>query len=239
VAGHPSCQTLCVKEKNINASDNAITSEVIRAFQSAWIESTKDYAARLINSEHTLQAAVYHHLRCTLRQDFSVFTETVIRLQDGVADETKKSKVIVDLLVCHQAEIVAAIEIKYTPRGAPTAESARKDVLSLSRIKNRRSLADRVSIEIPRFRNSESDALILSISPLRKLIFAAYCKQNSPTLQKSQFWLNFCPSSGYWRDSRSMPKNLGVALAQTDEKGMAECDFYGGPFERLTEGADN
>ena len=109
-------ERLGVKEKNMSASDNAITSEVLRAFQSAWSDSTKDYAARLINSEHTLQAAVYHHLRCTLRHEFSVFTEAVIRLPDGIAEETKKGKVIVDLLVCHQAEIVAAIEIKYTPR---------------------------------------------------------------------------------------------------------------------------
>jgi hypothetical protein len=223
----------------MNASDNAITSEVIRAFQSAWSKSTKDYAARLINSEHTLQAAVYHHLRCMLRHEFSVFTEAVIRLPDGVAEETKKGKVIVDLLVCYEAEIVAAIEIKYTPRGAPTIESARKDVLSLSRITNRRRIADRVFIEMPRFRSCGADALVLSISPLRKLIFAAYCKQNSPSLQKSQFWLNFRPSTGYWQDSGSMPKNLGVALAQADEKGAAQCDFYGGPFERLMEGIEN
>lgn len=88
---------------------------------------------------------------------------------------------------------------------------------------------------MPRFRSSsKSDALVLSISPIRKLVFAAYCKQNTTALQKSQFWSKCHPDTGYWLNSSSMPKNLGVALAHADENGGAGVDYYGGPFERLT-----
>lgn len=134
----PMLTLIIYQERNMSTTDNAITTEVLQAFQSAWSKSTRDYAARRINSEHTLQAAVYHHLRSSLRDEYSIFTEAVIRLPDGTNEETSKSKVVVDLLVCHQEEIIAAVEIKYMPRSSPTIESVRKDVLSLSRVTNRK-----------------------------------------------------------------------------------------------------
>ena len=220
----------------MNTSDSVVTTEFIWAFNTAWRKSTKDYSDRIINSEHTLQSSVYHHLRSALRDDFRVFTEAVIQLPESVAAESEKRKIIVDLLVCYKKEIVAAIEIKYTPRGMPATDSVRKDILSLSRITNRLRLIDRVSVEMPRFRSSESAALVLSISPIRKLIFAAYCSKDSIGIQKQEFWGNFRPSIGYWKESMSMPKNLGVALSHADDQGEAECEFYGGPFDRVFDG---
>jgi hypothetical protein len=220
--------------------DNAITIEVIKAFQLAWNESIKDYTSRMINSEHTLQAAIYHHLRQSLRDGFQVFTEAVIYLPESVMNETGKSKVVIDLLVCHQQIIIAAIEIKYSPRSAPSVNSIKKDILSLSRITSRLRRDDRVSIEIPRFLSSGPETMSLSISPFRKLIFASYCKKDDKKFQnsifeKSNFWKKFRPDNGYWQKTGSMPKNLGVALALTDEEtSSANSHFYGGPFDRLS-----
>jgi hypothetical protein len=214
--------------------DTAVTEQVLRAFQSAWSKSIADYALRRLNAEHTLQSALYHHLRCELPADFNIYTEAVIRLSESAVEEAEKRKVVVDLLICDGTVIVAAIEIKFTPRGMPTIASLKKDVSSLSCISNRRNLEHRVSIEMPRFRSRDSDSLRLSILTHRKLIIAAYFDgREASALSSDSFWAEVKPDSGYWKDSAERPKNLGVALARTDDSGQATAHFFGGPFERL------
>ena len=214
--------------------DTPTTTEFLLAFQKAWLNSTKDYAALRINSEHTLQAALYHHLRLALPDGFSIFTEAVIRLPEQTANETGKQKVVVDLLVSHARQIVAAIELKYTPRGRPAESAVKKDLLSLSRVTNRRDTKDRVAIEMPRFRSEDADVLELSIAPQRKLVFAMYCKQEASEFDERKFWTWSKPDTGYWADAKLQPRNLGVALARADKKGSAECEYFGGPFDRLS-----
>ena len=213
--------------------DTASTSLVLFAFQLAWRKTIEDYERRQINSEQCMQASLYRHLKNCLPASFSVFSEAVIRLGENAVSETNKQKVVVDLLICENTSIVAGIEIKYAPRGEPDPEKIRKDLTSLSHITNRRRHADRVKIEMPRFRQIDADTLELEILLQRKLIFAAFCSSVAPTLCEDDFWTNFRPIHGYWKNTVTAPPNLCVALAQAADNGTALPRFFGPAFERI------
>ena len=209
------------------------TSFVLFTFQLAWRCVVEDYQNRQISSEQCLQSALYRHLKNSLPNAFSVFSEAVIHLSDNYVLENNKSKVVVDLLICEDSTIVAAEELKYTPRIEPNRANIRKDLTSLSHITNRRQHGDRVRIEMPRFRQTDGDSLKLQISKQRKLIFAAFCMQEATALCEGQFWKNFYPTTGYWSGASAVPPNLRVALAHTDNSGKAAPQFFGPAFERI------
>ena len=216
--------------------DTPSTSLVLFAFQLAWRRTIEDYEQRQINAEHCLQASLYRHLKNSLPSAFSVFSEAVVRLGENAINETGKQKVVIDLLVCEHRTIVAAIEIKYTPRGEPNPDNVRKDLTSLSHITNRHRHADRVKIEMPRFRQTDNDTLELSILSQRKLIFAAYCSDDSKNLSiqsVNSFWSNFQPHQGYWKNTSTFPPNLCISLAAAGEDGTAKPVFFGPAFDRI------
>lgn len=101
--------------------------EFLFAFRSAWEECKDDYHERRLNSEHTLQSALYFHLRRKLDSSYVLHTEMVVRL--GGSDKNIKNKSVIDLVVSRRQEIdgplevVAAIEVKFTPRGCPIKSS--------------------------------------------------------------------------------------------------------------------
>ena len=213
--------------------DTASTSLVLFAFQLAWRKTIEDYERRQINSEQCMQASLYRHLKNCLPTSFSVFSEAVVRLGENAISETNKQKVVVDLLICEDKSIVAGIEIKYAPRGAPDTEQIRKDLTSLSHITIRRRHADRVKIEMPRFRHVDSDTMDFEILLQRKLIFAAFCSSDVDTLYEGAFWTNFRPIHGYWKKTTTAPPNLCVALAHAAANGTALPTFFGPAFERI------
>jgi hypothetical protein len=217
------------------AVDTASTTVALQSFQAAWLKSIDDYAQRKLNSEHTLQAALYHHLLSALPPGFRVYTEAVIRLSESTVEESERRKVVVDVLVCEEAEVILAAELKFVPRGVPTLDALRKDVRTLSCITNRRNLADRVAIEMPRFRSLDADSLRLKVPPYRKLILAVYFDgRPEHALSNDSFWTSVRPEAGsYWSDFGEQPKNLGVALAVTNDSGGASAHYFGGPFDRL------
>ena len=138
----------------------------------AWTKTLDDYCGRTLNGEHSLQASLYHHLRGCLPSGFRVFCEAVVHFGPNMATDAGKGKAVVDLLVEHESKVIGAIEIKFTPRGKPADEDIYKDLISLSTLTSRRAYADRVLIEMPRFRSASNESLTLSILPQRKLIFA-------------------------------------------------------------------
>ena len=165
----------------------------------AWTKTMDDYCGRTLNGEHSLQASLYHHLRGCLPSGFRVFCEAVVHFGTNTAADAGKDKAVVDLLVEHQSKVIGAIEIKFTPRGEPADEDIYKDLLSLSTLTSRRANADRVRIEMPRFRSASNESLTLSILPQRKLIFAAYCSDEALNFDKASFWSNpRRPTIGYW-----------------------------------------
>lgn len=216
---------------NMNPLDSVTTTTALMAFKQAWQKSTADYAQRKLNSEHTLQASIYHHLRQELPDDFVVYTEAVVRLPES--DLPGKKKVVLDLLICHGTEIIAAVELKYKPRGIPVSDALRKDIKSLSLIRNRRSSADRVAIEMPRFRSTSSDEMTLTISPLRKLILGVYCQAELSPFEPGDWWRDVRPGEDFWSDDPNLPRNLGIAVAGCASDGTAQCSYQGGPFQRI------
>lgn len=214
--------------------DTPETSCFLRAFSMAWTKTLDDYCGRSLNGEHSLQASLYHHLRGCLPSDFRVFCEAVVYLGTNIATDTGKDKAIVDLLVEHESKVIGAIEIKFTPRGKPADDDICKDLVSLSTLTSRRANADRVRIDMPRFRSASNESLTLSILPQRKLIFAAYCSEEKLNLDKESFWEEpRRPTIGYWAERNKLPPNFGVALAKTTLEPSAKAVFFGPPFERL------
>ena len=214
--------------------DTPETSSFLRAFSMAWTKTLDDYCGRTLNGEHSLQASLYHHLRGCLPSGFRVFCEAVVHFGPNMARDAGKDKAVVDLLVEHECKVIGAIEIKFTPRGEPADEDIYKDLISLSTLTSRRAYADRVLIEMPRFRSASNESLTLSILPQRKLIFAAYCTDDARDFDKESFWNDDRrPDIGYWAGRTKLPPNFGVALAKTTLKPSAEPVFFGPPFERL------
>lgn len=219
----------------MNTYDTASTSLVLHAFKAAWIRCTTDYIERRINSEHCLQSSLYRHLLNELSShpEYKVFVETVILLSETAKDESPKKKVIVDLLVCENSEIVAAIELKYTPRATPKSETVTKDLTSLSHITNRKEVKQRCEIKNKRYRNDDQDSVPLTILSARKIIFAAFCTEESSRLQEDEFWHTHRPKTGYWKDNAAIPPNLAIALSLTNNTGGANPVFFGRAFDRL------
>ena len=215
----------------MNEFDNATTTAALQSFKLAWQESVNDYERRRINSEHTLQASLYHHLRQCLADDFVVYTEAVVRLPKT---ESQKSKVVLDLLICAGTEIIVGIELKYAPRAMPGLDGLSKDIRSLSLLRNRRSRADRVSVEMPRYRSHDSESMLFTISPRRKVLLGVYCQAELNDFGSSDWWCSVRPGEdNFWASAPVMPPNLGVAVAGTSPDGTAACHYLGGPFLRL------
>lgn len=206
----------------------------LSAFREAWRRTIHDYVDRLINGEHGLQASLYYHLRGLLATNYRIYPEVVVQLGRTGASETAKKKVVVDLLIEANKKIVGAIELKFTPRGKAADDDIRKDLTSLAFLTNRRSEADRVTIEMPRFRGADSDALTLAILPQRKLIFAAYGDKEVLHNFEQCFWHESRrPTSGYWMNKRTFPRNFGIALVKTSSTEEPAASFFGPPFLRL------
>lgn len=190
-----------------------------------------DYVQRRINGEHGLQSSLYFHLRRLLRPNFRVFPEAVVLLGQTGQDDLSKNRVVIDLLVELQGEVVGAVEIKFTPRGEARDLDIQKDLTSLAFLTNRRASSDRVVIDMPRYRGKDPEQFRLGILPQRKLIFAAYCQDDASYAAEANFWKHpRRPTTGYWRDRMSMPKHLGVALAITSDTDPKPI-FFGRPLD--------
>jgi hypothetical protein len=153
-----------------------------------------------------------------LSDDFTVYIEAIVKTSG-------RSKIAVDTLICHKQSIVAAIELKYTPRGIPAKNNITKDLLSLSKITNRKLTKDRVTILMRRYRNKKAENIKLSIAPGRALIFATYCKEEAGRCSEENFWLNHQPKTGYWHKQNNLPPRLRLCFARADKEGHAIPDF--------------
>ncbi len=224
--------------------DTPSTTKALKAFQSAWLECMTDYEQQRINSEGCLQAALYHHLICQLRNptesedhhEFNVYSEVRVKLSETALTESEKKKVIIDLVICKGLDIVVAIEVKYAPRKSPKADSVRKDLTSLSHITNRRNKTHRCSIVFERHQRKINENGEVGINSERKLIFAAFCAADAKELLEDSFWSEkHRPTSGYWKDRTAKPVNLGIALGLANSDGNAKAVFCGPAFNRLAD----
>ncbi len=211
--------------------DSTESHEVLHALQKSWNAAARCYVERRINSERCLQSTLFYYFKQYLPKDYFIYVEATVRIPDDTKDLGYR-RVAVDTLVCKENTIYAAIELKFSPKGQSKLSGVRKDIFSLSTIKNRRKIDDRITIEIPRYRNTDEDLMTLSVHKSNKLIFAAFGKKEGARLNQTNFWLAHGPAEGRWKSHKTMPSQLCIALAHTSEDGRANTVFFGPPFTR-------
>ncbi len=119
-----------------------IKSHIIEAWKDC-VEN--DYKNQRINSERSLQAALWAHLyNNNLPENMRLFIEPTIHLNGN-------EKIRPDIVVCNKKNIISIIEIKYIPRGNPKHE---KDINSLAKISAQR---ENIYIENHRFQGIIKD----------------------------------------------------------------------------------
>lgn len=222
-------------------------SKALSAIKTAWKETCIDYGERRLNSERALQSAFYFRLRTLLEsisRDHVIFIEAAVILPPVEADEASGTvasgpqRIVIDTLICKDREILVAIELKYTPRFFPDESGLRKDLTSLSEIRNHTAKKRQVRIELPRHRNTEAgDPLMLTISPDAKMLMGIYCADSDSKMDGKSFWKACRPETGPWGDRmRDLPPKLGLcfAYALDPSRGKtAEAVFVGQPFSSL------
>ena len=122
---------------------------------SAWRQCIEDdYCSQRINSERSLQASFWSHVNELLPKTRRLFIEPslTIRSRTGV------KRIIPDIVICNTREVIAVVELKYLPRAQP---KYKKDIENLAIIARNRK---RISISNDRFRGSEQDATVYSLS---------------------------------------------------------------------------
>jgi hypothetical protein len=222
---------------------------VLRLIKKAWAATCADYGCRRLNSERALQASFYHQLRSRLdkaRDGYVVFVEAAVKLPSVAADPTTDTAaatartIVIDTLICKGNVILAAMELKYAPRGFPSKEKIRKDLFSLSHIRNHVSKKRRVSIIMSRQGETLiGDPLELTISRHAKMLLGLLCKERNDEIQVDQFWQELRPTDGPWKNLiKKSPKKLGLCLAyaprligKEDVNKNAMPRFLGLPFE--------
>lgn len=211
-------------------------STVLLDVKEAWKAACNDYTHRALNSERCLQAALYFHLRKRLeeRSGYVIFIEAKVRLP--AQEDEPESEIIIDTLICNDWQILVAIELKYAPRVIPAVPGIRKDLRSLSRIRNHREKIRRVEIEIARHHETAVDnRVMLTIHPRAKMLLGIICRFSETAWTASKFFSTYKPESGPWAHrARGAPPRLGLCLGYTPETGGQEplkVVFLGQPFE--------
>lgn len=122
---------------------------------SAWRQCIEDdYCNQRINSERSLQASFWSHINQLLPTTRRLFIEPslTIRSRSGI------KRIIPDIVICNTREVIAVVELKYLPRAQPRYQ---KDIESLATIARNRK---RIAVSNDRFRGSEQDATVYSLS---------------------------------------------------------------------------
>ena len=115
----------------------------------AWRASIEeDYLNQRINSERSLQASLWSNLNQLLPHTRRLFIEPYIEIRSS----TEQKRVYPDITVCNTKEVIAVLELKYTPRARPKYE---KDIRNLADIARHRR---KIVVSNRRFRGLERDS---------------------------------------------------------------------------------
>jgi hypothetical protein len=116
-----------------------------RQIVSAWEDCiAKHYSVQQINSERSLQAAFWSHLIPQLSNARRVFIEPSILLASG-------RRVFPDVVVTNSREVIAVVELKYTPKGTAKWQ---KDLATLAALAGARG---ELGISHTRHRGTDND----------------------------------------------------------------------------------
>lgn len=197
------------------------------AFIESWHDTLHDYAQRRINSEKCLQASLYAGLRARLEGDYRVFVEATIWPPEG-------SHQAIDLLVCHNNDIVGAIELKYKPKTKINRIGMHSDINKLLKLRNRRSTASKIRVEMRRYvGDTRKDKELFAFAPGRRVIFGGYCQSEKEI--SSDFWRTH--RTGFaepLRSKRTLPPKLLICLARTDPSLSVISEIIGGKHIKAT-----
>ena len=119
-----------------------------------------DYTNQRINSERSLQAAMWSRLNAALpKRTRRLFIEPSFRIPTPSGEK----RVMPDIVICNTKEVISVIELKYRPKAKPLY---RKDIETLAAIARHRK---QIEISNSRFRGSEKDATVYAMS--KRILF--------------------------------------------------------------------
>ncbi len=145
-----------------------------RILTAAWHDAIGSaYTQRWINSERGLQvyfcARLFHYLtEAKLKR--TVFVEPRVEFKDG----TRRHP---DLVICNRDQVVAVVELKYSPRGKPSPEKDFNTLVRVSRV------LSQVSVTNERYRGPTKPRQY-GIAANAVLCWAAVSKEVSVPLPK-------------------------------------------------------
>ncbi len=234
----------------------------LTALCKAWTKVCKDYDNRKLNSERSLQASLYFHLRTELGEEsgHDIYIEAMVvrdvdeMISPDEASKVKKKRIAIDTLVCKDKEILIAMELKYSPRGFPIKKDIQKDLASLSRIHNHREKTKRATIHLVRHHTTKVEGAIrLKIHPDAKLLLGIVCSKNAVRApargaeiraKEKEFWKTHRPDSNdgaeptrWAKNRRELPRRLGLCIGYAPDSNLnssATPEFWGQPFSKDT-----
>ena len=106
-----------------------------------------DYKKQRINSERSLQAALWHHIYYNLKPHMRLFIEPTLIMESG-------KKVRPDIIICNSRNIISIMEIKYLPRAKPIYKN---DINKLAAVAESGQSGHAISIANNRFLGINKD----------------------------------------------------------------------------------
>ena len=181
------------------------------AFIDSWCESMLDYAHKRINSEKCFQAILFSSIRNKLSAEYTIYVEATIWLPDG-------RRQYIDLLICRQNLVVAAIELKYKPKAELSKIGMYSDLEKLLNLRNYKSRSARIAVEVKRFLGkSKTERETFLFAPNRRIIFAGYCRADKIADKTDSFWkAHRSALSGPASRRNTIPPKLMICLARTE-----------------------
>lgn len=135
------------------------------AFEDSWVAALKAYWNHEVNSECTLQSAMYAELRSRVPGDYVVLCEPQMTVE-------RHGCFVPDIVVVHERLIVGIAEIKFVPHGYPVYELDLRKLTVLSEA----AQTFRVLLD-PSTGNLSSDSFKVDAGCL--LVFAAIGKRDA------------------------------------------------------------
>lgn len=130
----------------------------------AWKSTiAEDYCSQRINSERSLQAALWYQIGNQLPDKRRTFIEPTVDIE--LPDE-RIQRYRPDIVVCSATQVIAIIEIKYCPRTLPQFA---KDIATLRNLSKHRN---QLALENERFRGMPGDERTYSCSTNALFVWA-------------------------------------------------------------------
>jgi len=233
------------KSKNTPPSSQEDVEAALRYVSEAWESCCADFNSERLNSEACLQAAFYSHFREACMDRFVVYVGVKVALPPSKSadpkSDSKKRHVFVDTVICSQEdprgngkskqEVLVSVELKYTPRVRPGASGLKKDLKTLSQVRNQMVEGKRFHIPIERHTSIPKKIIV---SPHAKMILGVFLSEDSREDMRESFWQDHKPiveGERWAKRMHRLPPKLGVCFAFAGEGCLSEVCYLGAPFE--------